>query len=266
MSNHNILLIHGTWCNGGNWGNFATELKDRGFTVYTPSLRHHGAPSEDTWMNAQKVAKVGLLDYVEDILELVDAMDSPPIIVGHSLGGLIAQLVAERRLNKGLILLGTAPTAGMFNLYTTSILVWLRYLPQWLMRKPMYPCSWDLWKKRICNSQSEEIQKLYYGTLCAESGTAYFEMALWYLDRKRSARVNFDAITSPVLVVSGLEDKCVAPRIARVTAQRYSYLSTLEEISGSDHMMIFGGYMHETLARIDLWLKKHNLAPVTSTK
>lgn len=266
MSSNHILLIHGTWCNGENWGSFADELKNRGYTVHTPTLRHHGAPSGDTWMNAQKVAKIGLLDYVADLIELVDTMDSPPLIVGHSLGALLAQLVAERRPNAGVILLAPAPTSGIFALYPRSAFLWLRFLPQWLMRKPMYPCSWEIWESMICNTQSREIQESYYSTLCAESGTCYFQMVLWYLDPKKSARVNFDVITSPVLVVTGSEDKCADPRIARTTARRYKHQSTYVELKGSDHMLVFGRYMSETLAAIDLWLANNNIAPINGSK
>jgi len=213
-------------------------------------------------MNAQKVAKVGLLDYVADLIELVDTMDSPPIIVGHSLGALLAQLVSERRPNAGVILLAPAPTSRMFALYPSNAYLWLRFLPQWLMQKPMYPCSWEAWVNLICNTQLREIQEFYYSTLCAESGTAYFQMVLWYLDPKKAARVNVDAITSPVLVVTGSEDKCADPRIARATARRYKHRSTYVELEGADHMLVFGRYMPETLAAIDLWVASNNIAPI----
>lgn len=261
MSKTHILLIHGTWCNGSNWGDFATALEHEGFTVHTPTLRHHGAPGKDLWANAQKVAKVGLLDYVADLAALVDTMDSPPIIVGHSMGALLAQLLAARRPNKGVILLGPAPTAGMFGMYPCMTLLWGRFLPQWLMRKPMYPCSWGAWVNLICNAQPREIQESYYGTLCAESGRAYFQMALWYLDPKRSARVDFKAIVSPVLVVTGSQDKCTVPRIGRITAKRYGKQGTYVELQGSDHMMTVGPYLPETLTAIDKWLKANGIAP-----
>ncbi|ASD18406.1 alpha/beta hydrolase [Pseudomonas aeruginosa] len=261
MSKNHILLIHGTWCNGNNWGAFATELGRRGFTVHTPTLRHHGAPDKYLWENAQKVAGVGLLDYVDDLAALVDTMDSPPIIVGHSVGALLAQLLAARRPNKGVVLLAPAPAAGMFSMYPSMTLLWGRFLPQWLMRKPMYPCSWDAWVSQICNTQSRETQELYYGTLCAESGTAYFQMALWYLDPKRAARVDFKAIASPVLVVAGSEDRCTVPRIGRITAKRYGKQSTYVELQGSDHMITFGSFLPEALKSIDNWLGKNNIAP-----
>lgn len=259
MSKGHILLIHGTWCNGGNWGNFADELRSRGFTVHTPSLRHHGSPGQDLWLNAQKVAKVGLLDYVSDLAAIVDTMDSAPVIVGHSMGALIAQLLAARRPNKGVVLLGPAPTAGMLALNPKPLLLWLRYLPQWLLGKPMYPCSWAAWESLICNSLPKDISESYYRTLGAESGTAYFQMALWFLDRKRAAKVDFKAITSPVLVVTGSEDKCTAPEWGRKTAKRYGSRSTYVELSGSDHMMTVGPFMLKTLAAIDQWLVENNI-------
>jgi pimeloyl-ACP methyl ester carboxylesterase len=267
MSEHHILLIHGTWCNGKNWGDFAAEMERRGFTVHAPTLRHHGSPDEaDVWGNAQQVTEVGLLDYVADLAELVDSMDSPPIIVGHSLGALLAQLLAARRPNKGVVLMGPAPAAGMFAFYPSMVRLWMRYVPQWLSRTPMYPVAWKPWTELVCNAQSPELQRSYYATLCAESGTAYFETALWFLDRKRAARVDYDAIKSPVLSVTGSQDKCTVPRIGRVTAKKYGQRGTSIVLEGSDHMMASGPHLPNTLAVIDDWLASNSLHPMSGLK
>ena len=260
----NILLIHGTWCNGGNWGEFATQLQDRGFTVHAPSLRHHGRPGEvDLWANAQAVAKVGLLDYVADLASLVEERASPPIIVGHSVGALLAQLLAARVENRGVVLLGPAPAAGIFAFYPGAIWLWGRYMPQWLMGKPMYPVSLGPWRKQICNSTSLDISDSYYSTLCAESGTAYRQMCLWFLDPKRSARVDFDAVQAPVLVVTGSEDRCTAPAMGRATANKYGKRAKYVEIEGSDHMMTVGRFMPTTLEAIDRWLEENGIGIAT---
>ena len=262
MSDQHILLIHGTWCNGGNWGDFATELEDRRFTVHAPSLRHHGPPSEsDVWANAQQVAKVGLLDYVSDLAALTRTLDGPPIIVGHSVGALLSQLLAARVPNKGQILLAPAPAWGMFNMFPSMFWLWGRYIPQWLAGRPMFPCSWSLWENFICNALPRDLQEEYYATLCAESGTAYRQMAMWWMDPKRTARVDYRAITSPVLIVGGSEDKCTVPTTCRQTARKYGARGTYVELEGSDHMMTVGPYLPQTLAEIDRWLTHHDLAP-----
>src|SRR5699024_3855234 len=107
-----VLLIHGTWGHGGEWDDLGAELIARGFTVDAPSLPHHGRPGEiDIWDAAQRVTRLGLLDYVDFLVDRVRRMDTPPIIMGHSLGGLLAQLVAARVEHRGLVLLAPAPAA-----------------------------------------------------------------------------------------------------------------------------------------------------------
>ncbi len=238
------------------------ELERRGFTVHAPTLRHHGHPREiDVWAEAQKVARLGLLDYVADLAELTAQMDSPPIVVGHSVGALLAQLLAARVPTKGQVLLGPAPAWGMWNAYPKMARIWMRYLPQWLAGKPMYPCSWETWVNHVCNSLPANITESYYSTLCAESGTAYRQMALWPLDPKRSAKVDYEAITSPVLVVAGSADEVTVPMTCRRTAEKYGDRGTYVELDGSDHMMTVGPYLEQTLAAIDVWLSEHDLAP-----
>lgn len=261
--NRNVLLVHGTWCNGDNWGEFATELERRGYTVHAPTLRHHGAPGDsDARTNARKVGKVGLLDYVADLSDLVENMDTPPIVVGHSLGALLAQLLAARVRTAGLVLLGPAPSAGMWNAYPTMFRLWARYLPQWLAGRPMYPVSWKAWTTLICNTTPPDIQESYYATLCAESGTAYRQMSLWFLDPARNARVDFDAVDAPVLVVTGSEDRCTVPRIGKVTSRKYRARGTYVELAGSDHMMTVGAFLPQTLAAFDDWAHSNALTPV----
>jgi pimeloyl-ACP methyl ester carboxylesterase len=99
----------------------------------------------------------------------------------------------------------------------------------------------------------------FYDTLCAGSGTAYRQMVLWFLDPTGQARVDYDAVEAPVLVVAGAEDECTVPRLSRVIASKYGERATHVEISNSDHMMVAGPALRRTLAAIDEWLANHRL-------
>lgn len=254
--NH-IVLVHGTWCNGSIWGDFATEFEKRGFTVHTPSQRYHDLPFEEC---AKQVGAVGLKDYVDDIVELIEKLDSPPIILGHSLGCLIAQLVAARQEHKGLILMGPAPAYGMFPYYPTMFLCFIRHFLRWGFWKKSMPPYWNSLVKYCMNVQPPELQKEFYEQLVPESGRVYTEMAFWFFDPNRSAKVDYEAINSPVLVMSGTEDKVTVPRIGRLTAAKYEH-STFVLIPGSDHMYETGRYMPITLDYIDSWLEDNGLVP-----
>ncbi|MFD4354098.1 alpha/beta hydrolase [Nocardia sp. NPDC058518] len=261
MSN-DVVLIHGTWCNGSNWGEFATELEKLGYTVHTPTLRFHGAPGAvDVWANAQRVGEAGLGDYVDDLAELVESLEAPPIVIGHSVGALLAQLLAARVRTAGVVLLGPAPTAGMWNAYPSMFRIWARYLPQWLAGRPMYPVSWKVWTTLICNTTAPEIQRSYYATLCAESGTAYRQMSLWFLDPGRNARVDFTAVDAPVLVIAGSQDRCTVPRIGKITAAKYRTRGSYVVLEGSDHMMTVGKYLPITVSEIGAWADQNGLLP-----
>jgi pimeloyl-ACP methyl ester carboxylesterase len=263
MPEQDLLLIHGTWGNGDNWGDFKTELEDRGFRVHCPTQRYHGNPKDvDIWSNAQRIAKLSLLDYVADLCALVETMETPPIIVGHSVGGLLAQLVGARVPNRGLILLGTAPAWGFPPNYDPTVLrIWARYLPQMIGSKPMYPVDKRAWDRFICNETPSEIGDPFYDSLCAESGTVYREIALWFVDRKRAAKVDYRAHPSPVVVIAGELDKCTPPRVNKLTVRKYGQRARYVEIPGSDHMMEAGAFLPLTMAAIDLWLNDHQLMP-----
>ncbi|MCF8590429.1 alpha/beta hydrolase [Gordonia liuliyuniae] len=158
MKQQDILLIHGTWGHGYEWDNFGSELTKRGYRVHAPSWRAHGHPREiDIWGTAEEVSQLGLLDFVDDFVHLVNTMDTPPIIVGHSAGGLLAQLVAARARHSGIALLAPAPGAGIFAFYPSALQLWGQFVPHWALGTPMYPVKKDKWEKYICNTTPHEL-------------------------------------------------------------------------------------------------------------
>ena len=252
-----ILLIHGTWGNAASWGAFVPALEAEGFEVHAPSLRYHDLPLEE---GATKIATLSLTDYVDDLSDYLSKMTSKPIILGHSLGGLLAQLVAARnpQLHRGVVLLGTAPIAGIFALYPSMLGCFYQHYLQWgFWKKPLYPT-----KKRVnhycMNHQSDADQQQFFEALVTESGRVYAEMALWFLDPKRAAHVDTKKITAPMLIVSGTDDRIVNMRISKVTAKKYPQ-ARLEIIKGSDHMYAMGKYMPKTIELIVAWAQNNRL-------
>lgn len=143
MAQQDIILIHGTWGSGEGWGPFADELRGLGLRVHTPTLRHHGTPqTHDVWDLAQKVRALSLTDYVDDLQREVEQMETAPIILGHSLGGLLAQLLAARVPNAGVVLLSPAPSRGMFALYPSMLRLWGPMRSPGCSADPCGRCRW----------------------------------------------------------------------------------------------------------------------------
>ena len=130
-----VVLIHGTWLRGDSWADTRAEFEQRGCTVHTPTLRFHELPLDE---GAKKVGSVSLRDYADDFVALVESLDSPPLILGHSLGGLIAQLVGARVQHAGLVAACTAPAAGIYAMYpSTARIFGLHYLQRRPWNKPL---------------------------------------------------------------------------------------------------------------------------------
>ncbi|HCE6397600.1 alpha/beta fold hydrolase [Pseudomonas sp. P1B16] len=258
VARHHVVLIHGTWANGGIWREFAEALRQHGFTVHAPTLRHHELPLSE---GAAKLGRVSLSDYVDDLGELISQLDSPPIIVGHSLGGFLAQHVASRHPHKALVLLAPGPLPGIFGAYPSSLRIFAKYFLRWgFWRKPVLPPSWETWIYGITNEQPVEIQREHFAQLCADSGRVYYEMVFWFLDRQNRAKLDHTLIRTPVLVFGGSKDRAVHPNVARATAALYP-LSTHVQLEESDHLMVAGRQAHVVMAHVIDWLAGIRLLP-----
>lgn len=252
----NILFIHGTWGHGPEtWAEMAPEMEQRGFVVHTPTLRHHGLPLLE---GSIKIATTSLLDYVEDLTRYANNLNGQLLIFGVSMGGLLAQLVAARTRHIGVALFAPAPAWGMFNLYPGMIRIFMHHFLQWgFWRKPLFP-EWSTFRWGVVNEQPEDKAFEFFKSSCTESGKAYTEMAFWWADPRRASHVDVGAIDSPVIVFGGGRDRVVHPRISRVTAQRYKRGKYIH-LPQSDHMMILGHELPNTLNHLDAWLKENNL-------
>ena len=105
-----VVLIHGNWSRGEQLAAARAAFEERGFTAHTPTLRFHELPIHE---GAKKVASLSLRDYADDLLAFVKSLESPPLLVGHSMGGLLAQLVAGRTRHTGLVAACPAPASGI---------------------------------------------------------------------------------------------------------------------------------------------------------
>ena len=247
-----IVMIHGMWGSGWYWENFKGFFESKGYRCVIPTLRFH-----DMDPNAVPDPRLGttsLLDYAEDLEKLIRELQVRPILMGHSMGGLLAQILGSRGLAKALVLLTPASPRGIIALKPSVIKSFWSGLTTWgFWRKP-FRQTFDEAVYSMLNQMPFESWKSIYDQFVYESGRAAFEIGFWLFDSKGAARVDESKVTCPVLIIAGEKDRIVPVSITRKVAEKYKRVSTYKEFSDHSHWVIGEPGWQEIAEYIKEWL------------
>lgn len=104
-----LLFVHGAFCAGWIWDeHFLPWFAEQGWEAHAVSLRGHGASE-----GRERLNSFGIADYVDDVLSAVEACSAPPVLIGHSMGGMVVQRALIRRRFPGAVLMASAPPHGL---------------------------------------------------------------------------------------------------------------------------------------------------------
>jgi pimeloyl-ACP methyl ester carboxylesterase len=236
-----VLLIHGLCAGAWMWQNYQTRLAAAGYESHALNLRgHHGGrPVRD-------IGKVAMSDYVDDALEVARSLNNP-IVIGHSMGGLIAQKVAEAGVGRALVLIASAPPRWIPIASAKLVMRQLKFMPQLFLFRPILPDRSDA-DVLMFNRTPLADRDAQYPLLVPDSGRAGFEMSFGVV------AVNAQRVTAPTLVVTGLDDQFIVPRIARAEARKYR--ATLKEFPTHAHHIITEPGWEKPCDEIILWLNE----------
>ena len=228
-----IVMIHGMWGGGWYWKNYVDFFEARGFRCITPTLRYHNAdPGSPPHPH---LGTLSLRDYVADLeKELTDL--SEPILMGHSMGGLLAQILASRVQAKALVLISPASPAGIVALSPSVIRAFISFFLRWKFWAKPHRQTFDEAAYSVLNLLPIEQQREIHSKYVFESGRATAEIGLWPLDFSMASAVDESKITCPVLTVVGSQDRIIPPFSVRKVAAKYG--ATHREFPDNAHWII----------------------------
>lgn len=218
-------MIHGMWSGPWYWDRFKPYFEERSFSCHTPCLRHHDVdPVDDP---PEGLGTTSLLDYAADLEVELKKQDEKPIIIGHSMGGLLALILAGRGLAKAAILVTPAPPWGIHTLKWSVLRCFVEPFVNlsWLGRP--HRLSFEASVFAFLHLLPPKDQKLLFDKGVAESGKALREIGFWFLDRQMASRVKPESVVCPLLVISGEQDRATPACVVEKIADKYgaAYLS-----------------------------------------
>ncbi|MFI5507072.1 alpha/beta hydrolase [Mycobacterium sp. NPDC051804] len=210
MSKPPILLLHSFFSTPGMLSGWVSTLESAGYRVHTPAMPGHDP------VDMALLSRVTLSDYVAHALAAYDELDETPIVIGHSIGGLIAQHIAAARNPNALVLLAAVPP-GVLWPQLKSLPHLFRLMPDLIKGRPVRPSDETFRAVPLFGLPAPEQQDIIDGFV-PDSAHVFRSMSLG----SRDTRVDARAVRCPVLCVSGGADRNVATWISRRIARRYS--------------------------------------------
>jgi pimeloyl-ACP methyl ester carboxylesterase len=249
-----IFMIHGMWGGPYLWENYKSFFEKEGYHCVTSTLRFHDMDPNEA--PDPRLGTTSLLDYAADLEQEIRQLGEKPIVVGHSMGGLLAQILGSRGLAKALVLLTPASPAGILALKPSVIKSF------WSVQK-----SWGFWKKPMRQTFEEAAysmmhllspaeQKAAYDKFVYESGRAAYEIGYWLLDSRKASSVDESKVTCPVLVIAGSLDRITPASVVRKVAQKYKAVSLYKEFENHTHWVLGEPGWQEVAEYARDWLKQ----------
>jgi pimeloyl-ACP methyl ester carboxylesterase len=217
-----IFFIHGMWSRPWVWDRWKRHFERAGYPCTAVTL-----PGHDEGQNDDGLCGLGIADYVEAVTKEAARFDRP-ILIGHSMGGLIAQKVAAQTPVSALVLVNSAAPGQIFPLRPGMLPGLTRHFSCWgLWRKSFRLSRWEA-DYLVLNGIPKPQRAQMYQQMIAESGRVAYELGFGRLNWTGSNRVDVSAIVCPVLALAGVRDRiipiAVSRRLARLDGPKAAYL------------------------------------------
>lgn len=238
-----ILLIHGLWVTPRSWEHFIRYYEARGYRVLAPAWPGIKGEVEDMQRDASGFNGVGIEQVMAHYTAIIQALAERPIIIGHSYGGLITQLLIDRGLGLAGVAIDSVPAKGIKILPWSTIEALTPALANPAHRSRTYMFPFARWWRVFANSLNEaEARAAYQRYAIPAPGRAIFQAALSNLTPGSAAAINFDNPSRPPLLFIGGENDVIMPAaLNRKNFRKYRNspaVTEYKEFAGRSHFII----------------------------
>ena len=237
-----VVFVHGLWLLPSSWDNWAKVFEEAGYTALTPGWPDDPETVGEAQQHPEVFARktVGqVADHFEDVSR---KLDGTPVVIGHSFGGLLAQILAGRGVAKATVAVDPAPFRGVLPLPVSSLKAASPALGNPANRHRAVPLTYEQFRYAFANAVGEEEAKQLYDSYCVPaSGTPIFQAAAANLNPWTEVKVKSkNPQRGPLLIISGEQDHTVPPAISNASykkQKRNKGVTEIKEMKGRGHSL-----------------------------
>jgi non-heme chloroperoxidase len=217
-----VVFIHGLWLLPSSWDRWGQLFSEAGYAPLTPEWPDDPATVEEARANPEVFAKKTLQQVADHTTEIINSLDKKPAVMGHSTGGLLAQMLAGQGLSAATVAIDPGIFRGVLPLAASALKVAGPFLINPLTRSRAITLTFDQFKYGWANALDEkEAKKLYDTFHVAASGINLMQMGNANFNPWTEAKVNTkNPDRGPLLIIEGEKDHTVPWPIANAAYKR----------------------------------------------
>jgi pimeloyl-ACP methyl ester carboxylesterase len=260
--NKNIVFVHGAWLTSRSWENFIDYFNRKGYTTSAPEWPYRDAPIEKLRENTPpELAQVGVKELTDYFEGIVRALPEPPILIGHSFGGLIVQQLLDRGYGSAGVGLEAVAGEGVLAVDWDVLKANTNTLLGWMHWDKVLTLSFPDFQFAFVNTFPEDQQHYFYDRyVVPESGRIFFQAAFAQLDPNHELRVNYkNPDRAPLLLIAAEDDHLVPVHVARSNYEHHKQSparTDFHEFPGRSHLIGSQAGWEEVADFVSGWLEQ----------
>jgi pimeloyl-ACP methyl ester carboxylesterase len=206
-----VVFVHGLWLLASSWDRWASLFEEAGYSALTPGWPGDPDTVPDANARPEVFAGKSVGQVAEHFAAVIEQLDRRPVIIGHSFGGLLAQILAGRGLAAATVAIDPAPFRGVLPLPISSLKSARPVLGNPRNRHRAVPLTYEQFRFAFANAVDEdEARALYDQFAVPASGVPLFQAASANLNPWTEAKVDSkNPERGPLLLISGEQDNTV---------------------------------------------------------
>jgi non-heme chloroperoxidase len=228
-----VVFVHGLWLLPSSWDAWASVFEEAGYVTLTPGWPDDPETVEEANADPEVFAEKTVGMVADHMQAVIERLDRKPAVIGHSIGGLLTQILGGRGLAAASVAIDPGPFRGVLPLPYALIKATSPVWKNPANHHRAVPLTYEQFRYGFANAVSEDEAKELYETYAVPaSGTPIFQAATANFNPRTEARVDVkNPERGPLLVVSGEKDHTVPPAVARASYKRQKHNEGVTEFA-----------------------------------
>jgi non-heme chloroperoxidase len=260
-----VVFIHGLWLLPSSWDRWAKLFEEAGYVALTPGWPDDPDTVEEANAHPEILAKKTIGQVADHFDEIISGLTRKPAVIGHSFGGLLAQIIAGRGLAAATVAISPAPFRGVLPLPFSALKSGSPVLGNPANRNRAVPLTYDQFRYAFANAVSEdEAKELYHAFAVPAPGAPLFQAATANLNPWTEAKVDSEnPERGPMLILSGEKDHTIPWSLSHAAykkQERNEAVTEILEVPDRGHALTIDGGWREVV-QTSLTFVKRFVAP-----